>query len=93
MTLDGILSPYKKCKKYSLSADVAEYLKYIGEKPFYIAPSFSDVKTDPKLSSLKPKFVLLSAPGAAGKSALARMDTQLMNTAFSDFCEWLQNNN
>jgi hypothetical protein len=72
MTLDGILSPYKKCKKYSLSADVAEYLKYIGEKPFYIAPSFSDVKTDPKLSSLKPKFVLLSAPGAAGKSALAK---------------------
>ena len=46
MTLDGILSPYKKCKKYSLSTDVSDYLKYISEKPFYIAPSFSDVKTE-----------------------------------------------
>ena len=26
-------------------------------------------------------------------NALARMDTQLMNTAFSDFCEWHQHSN
>ena len=72
MTLDGILSPYKKCKKYSLSTDVSDYLKYISEKPFYIAPSFSDVKTEKKLSTLEPKFVLLSEPGATGKSSLEK---------------------
>lgn len=72
MTLDGILSPYKKCKKYVLNDDVSEYLMYIEEEPFYIPPSFSDVKTINKLSTLSPKFVLFSAPGATGKSSLAK---------------------
>lgn len=72
MFLDGILSPYTPCKKYPLGNSVSGYLGYIDTEPFYIPPSFSDVKTDPKLSSLRPKFVLLSAPGAAGKSSLAK---------------------
>ena len=69
MVLDGILNPYRKCKKYNLSETVAEYLKYVGDEPFYIPPSFSDVKTNIKQSTLKPKFVLFSAPGATGKSS------------------------
>lgn len=72
MVLDGILNPYKKCKKYTLSGDVSEYLRYIEDEPFYIPPSFSDVKTDIKLSTRAPKFVLFSAPGATGKSSLAK---------------------
>lgn len=72
MILDGILHAYHKCKKYKLSNDVSEYLKYIDEELFYISPSFSDVKTDIKMSTLNPKFVLFSAPGATGKSALAK---------------------
>ena len=72
MILDGILAPYKKCKKYSLSSDVVEYLRYIEEEPFYIPPSFSDVKTNIKMSTVRPKFVLFSAPGATGKSSLAK---------------------
>ena len=72
MVLDGILNPYKKCKRYALSGDVSEYLRYIDEEPFYIPPSFSDVKTDLKLSTRAPKFVLFSAPGATGKSSLAK---------------------
>ncbi|MGM9600756.1 MAG: hypothetical protein ACI3W5_04090 [Faecousia sp.] len=72
MILDGILNPYKKCKKYLLNSSVSEYLRYIDEEPFYIPPSFSDVKTNIKMSTLKPKFVLLSAPGATGKSSLAK---------------------
>lgn len=72
MILDGILNPYKKCKKYSLSSDVAEYLRYIEEEPFYIPPSFSDVKTNIRMSTVRPKFVLFSAPGATGKSSLAK---------------------
>lgn len=72
MNLDKILDPYKKCKKYSLNSSVSEYLRYIDEEPFYISPFFSDVKTNIKMSTLKPKFVLFSAPGATGKSSLAR---------------------
>ena len=51
MVLDNILKPYKQCKKYVLSNDVSEYLRYIDEEPFYIPPSFSDVKVDIKLST------------------------------------------
>lgn len=72
MVLDNILKPYKQCKKYALSNDVSEYLRYIDEEPFYIPPSFSDVKVDIKLSTREPKFVLFSAPGATGKSSLAK---------------------
>lgn len=49
-----------------------EYLKYINEEPFYVPPTFNDVKTDIKQSTLNPKFLLFSAPGATGKSSLAR---------------------
>ena len=72
MMLDAILGQYKKCKKYKLMDSVSDYLRYIEEKPFYISPSFSDVKTDMKVSTLRPKFILFSAPGATGKSSLAR---------------------
>lgn len=72
MVLDAILDSYEKCKKYSLNNEVLDYIKYIEEKPFYVPPTFNDVKTDRKLSTLKPKFVLFSAPGATGKSSLAK---------------------
>lgn len=72
MVLDGIINPYHRCKKYDLNKNVNEYLQYVDEEPFYIPPSFSDVKTNIKQSTLKPKFVLLSAPGATGKSSLAK---------------------
>ena len=72
MVLSGILNRYKKCKKYTLNEDVSEYLRYIEDEPFYIPPTFSDVKTDLRLSTLAPKFVLFSAPGATGKSSLAK---------------------
>ncbi len=72
MTLEGILSSCQKCKRYQLGNDVADYLRYIDEEPFYIAPTFNDVKTDMKLSTLGPKFALFSAPGATGKSSLAK---------------------
>lgn len=72
VNLESILRPYSKCKQYQLSDEVSEYIRYIEEEPFYIPPSFSDVKTDIKTSTLEPKFVLLSAPGATGKSSLAK---------------------
>lgn len=82
MLLDGILSPYNFCKRYSLNDSVLDYIGYIDEEPFYIPPSFSDVKTEKTLSTLKPKFVLLSAPGAAGKSSLAKYIAHRFNALY-----------
>jgi len=82
MNLDGILSSYKKCKEYSLSANVSEYIRYIKEKPFYIPPVFSYVKTDVKMSTLRPKFVLFSAPGSTGKSSLAEYIANRFNALY-----------
>ena len=46
MVLEGILSSYSICKRYSLNDSVSDYISYIDNEPFYIPPSFSDVKTD-----------------------------------------------
>lgn len=71
VNLESIICKYDKCKKYTLSPEVADYLRYIEKEPFYISPSFADVKTDKRVSTLNSKFVLFSAPGATGKTALA----------------------
>lgn len=74
MLLEAIIQKdiYVEPKRYELQPLVAEYLKYIDASPFYVAPSFNAVKTDSRLSTLNPKFLLFSAPGAVGKSALAK---------------------
>ena len=72
MLLDGIVSKYNICKKYELNQEVKEYLYYVNDEPFYISPAFNDVKTNAEVSTLNPKFILFSAPGAAGKSSLAK---------------------
>ena len=82
MFLDAILSQYSKCKRYNLNNDVGDYIKYIDEERFYIPPSFSDVKTNIKNPSLKPKFVLFSAPGATGKSSLAKYISNRFNAIY-----------
>lgn len=46
MVLEGILGSYSECKRYLLNDSVADYISYIDNEPFYIPPSFSDVKTD-----------------------------------------------
>lgn len=71
MQLDNILAKYTKGKKYMLKEDVKDYFHYIEDEPFYITPSFEDIKNN-KISALNPKFMLFSAPGATGKSALAQ---------------------
>lgn len=70
--INSIISNYKPCKKYEINSEVSDYLYYIEDEPFYISPSFSDVKTDKRISSANPKILLFSAPGATGKSSLAK---------------------
>ena len=71
MVLDAVLSKYDKCQKYTLNNEVSDYICYIEKEPFYVMPTISDIKTEKTASSLNPKFVLFSAPGATGKSSLA----------------------
>lgn len=71
MVLEGIMNGYRQSKKYDINRVVRDYLYYVEKEPFYIAPQFTMVKTNVKASSLNPQFVLFSAPGATGKTALA----------------------
>ena len=82
VNIEGILNSYKKCKKYQLESEVSEYIRYIDTEPFYISPSFTQVKTNVKISTLNPKFVLFSAPGATGKSSLAKYIAYRFNALY-----------
>lgn len=72
MQIDGILNGYQKCSRYELGSAVAEYISYIDSEPFFVSPKLTAVKTDSRVSTANPKFVLFSAPGATGKSTLAK---------------------
>lgn len=61
---------------------VDEYLNYVKEEPFYISPQFKDVQIDKQSSTLNPKFVLFSAPGATGKSTLAKHLSYKLNAIY-----------
>lgn len=71
MTIEGILSQLNICKTYSLSEAVSPYMYYVEQKPFYVPSEITDIKTNLRISTVNPKFVLFSAPGATGKTALA----------------------
>ena len=70
--------------KYVLSEKVSEYMEYVDKEPFYVKPNFQDVKVDNKISMLNPKFILYSAPGAVGKSSLAKYISFKFNSIYWD---------
>lgn len=72
MQIDGVLDKYKRCSRYNLGSAVSEYICYVEKEPFFVSPVLTSVKTDDRLSTLNPKFVLFSAPGATGKSTMAK---------------------
>ena len=84
VTLESILAHFTACKKYSLSHEVSAYLKYIETTPFYVAPTFQKITTEKKSSSLNARFLLFSAPGATGKSALAKYLSNKYNGLYWD---------
>lgn len=84
MNFESIFSNYQKCNVYKIKSSVNEYLNYIAEEPFYVSPSFCDIKTDERISTLNPKFVLFSAPGAAGKSTLAKYISHSFGSLYWD---------
>jgi len=72
MQLNEILSTRSKCSKYELSGATESYFHYVEDGCFYVEPTFEEIKPDQDIKSEKPKFILFSAPGATGKSALAK---------------------
>ena len=87
MVLDSILFDYKPCKKYSVNKEVADYIKYIDIQPKYIIPNITEVKIAAEISTLNPKFRLFSAPGATGKSALAKYISNRFGALYWDLAK------
>lgn len=82
MILDGIIAQFTPNKSFNINKSVNEYLYYVKDEPFYISPQFENVKIDRQLSSLNPKFMLFSAPGATGKSTLAKFMSYKLNAIY-----------
>lgn len=84
MQIDAVLNGYQKCEKYDLGTAVSEYIMYIDKEPFFVSPTLTSVTTDNRVSTLNPKFVLFSAPGATGKSTLAKYIAAKYNALYWD---------
>lgn len=67
MTLEGILSQLKSCNEIQILESAHSSITKISKELFYVQPNYEEVH-----SGRKPKFILFSAPGASGKSALAK---------------------
>lgn len=76
VTLGGILANIgEKAKEFNLNSEYST-IRYIEEKEYiddvfcYIEPEFRD--SDEKITTSLPRFIVFSAPGATGKTALAK---------------------
>lgn len=88
MTLDSILSKIdKKENKFKLNSEYST-IRYISEQEYvqdvysYVEPEFTD--SEPKLLNTSPRFILFSAPGATGKTALAKYICYTKNGIYWD---------
>ena len=86
MQLEVILSTVGK--KYERIETRQNNLKNILKEDFYVEPSFIDVKTESKMSTSNPLFVLFSAPGAVGKTALARHISYYYNALYLNMSQF-----
>lgn len=88
MTIHPIVARHNVCKSYTIDSTVSDYLYYIDddykEQSFYISPEFASIKLSNSMSTLNPKFILFSAAGAAGKTALAKYLAIKFNALYWD---------
>ena len=84
MNLEAALQNFNINIKYPINEKVSDYLGYTEESIFFIEPTVQDVKINNKLPTKGSKFVLFSAPGATGKSTLARHISQKYNALYWD---------
>lgn len=90
MLLENILKEYSDFEtnnsyiRYPISEKVESYIKHIDVEPFYVSPMFTDIKINKSTSTQAPKFILFSAAGAVGKSALAKFISYTYNALYWD---------
>lgn len=67
MTLEGILSKLGDCNEAQILEGAHPSISRITQELFYVQPNYEEIH-----NSRQAKFILFSAPGASGKSALAK---------------------
>lgn len=82
MTLEAILRTIKGEKANDLLPTAHKSISRITEKPFYIGTQFNQID-----SNLNPKFILVSAPGATGKSAFGKYIAHTRNALYWNLAE------
>lgn len=88
MLLDAILAPLKEKSLVKLIPETTHpSITQIFQNPFYISPSFSEVTIDKRQPKKDAKFILFSAPGATGKSALAKYLAYKFNAIYWNLAE------
>lgn len=79
MTLESILARVEECPDITLLSEAHNSLKRISEDIFYIQPKYEEITRDPNA-----KFIIFSAPGASGKSTLAKYIAKKENSIYWD---------
>lgn len=82
MTLDSILHVIKGSKANELLPATHKSITRIIEEPFYIGTKFNQIA-----SNLNPRFILVSAPGATGKSAFGKYIAYKKNALYWNLAE------
>ena len=82
MTLDSILSVIKGDKSNVLLPAAHKSVSLITDEPFYVGTHFNQIH-----SNLDPRFILVSAPGATGKSAFGKYIAYLRNALYWNLAE------
>lgn len=82
MTLDSVLGVIKGEKSNSLLPAAHRSVSLVTEKPFYVGTHFNQIH-----SNLNSRFVLVSAPGATGKSAFGKYIAYLRNALYWNLAE------
>lgn len=82
MTLESILSKIEICNSIELLENAHESVRVLKDEVFYVQPKYEEIVT-----GQKARFIIFSAPGAAGKSALAKYITYKYHGLYWDLAK------
>lgn len=88
MSLNSILERYinSQCSKiYSVSEKSTDYIKYIEDAPFFVSPEMHTISNSTQSSVAK--LVIISAPGAVGKTTFAKYFAAQTNAIYWDLAK------
>lgn len=82
MTIDSIISKISSEGKIELLPEAHASIKMINKEVFYVEPKYEEIFTE-----RNAKFILFSAPGASGKTALAKHIAYKKNCLYWDLSQ------